>query len=125
MKIVKASIATLFILIIFILSWLKNANFENISFIPNWLNNWSNIHGQLRTAIPFIPLGFLLNTYKKKWIVSLLGLLICFLVVCIAEIGQLLIPTRVFDIVDIFFGIIGSLFGMVLQNIFKKIETKV
>ena len=125
LKIVKVIIVILFILIIFYLSWLKNANFENISLIPKWLNDWSNMHGQLRTAIPFIPLGFLLNTYKKKWIISLTGLAISFLVVCIAEIGQFFIITRVTDMVDIFFGLVGSLFGMVLQNIFNKIETKV
>lgn len=125
MKIIKGIIAILFILIIFYLSWLRNANFERIGFIPKWLNDWSNIHGQLRTAVPFIPLGFLLNTYKKKWIISLTGLLICFLVVCIAEIGQFFIITRVTDTVDIFFGVVGALFGMVLQNIFKKIEIKI
>ena len=125
MKIIKGIIAILFILIIFYLSWLRNPNFERIGFIPKWLNDWSNIHGQLRTAVPFIPLGFLLNTYKKKWIISLTGLLICFLVVCIAEIGQFFIITRVTDTVDIFFGVVGALFGMVLQNIFKKIEIKI
>ena len=124
MKIIKTLIAILFILIIFYLSWLKNSNFEKITFLPNWLNNWSNIHGQLRTAVPFIPLGFLLNSYKKNGM-SLSGLLICFLVVCVAEFGQLFIPTRVPDIIDIFFGLVGSILGMIIQNIIKKIETKI
>ena len=83
------------------------------------------MHGQLRTAVPFIPLGFLLNSYKKKWVISLSGLLICFLVVCVAEFGQLFIPTRVPDIIDIFFGLVGSILGMIIQNIIKKIEAKV
>ena len=124
-KWLKLTSSLTIIVLIFICSWLKSPDLGKNLLLPSWLNNWSNIHGQIRTAVPFIPLGFILNTFKKKWIINLLGLLICFLVGCIAEIGQLFIPTRVFDIVDIFFGIIGSLCGMVLQNIFKKIETKV
>ena len=125
MKILKVLTASAIIIIILYLSWLRNPNFDQLSVIPNWLNRWSNLHGQLRTAVPFIPLGFLLNTYKKKWYISLTGFLICLIVVIIAELGQFFIPTRYPDIIDIFFGVLGALLGMVLQNIFQKIEVKV
>lgn len=93
--------------------------------MPSWLNNWSNLHGQLRTAVPFIPLGFLLNSYSKKWVISLAGLLISFFVVVIAELGQYFIPTRYPDPMDILYGIVGALLGMMIQIIYKKIEAKV
>ena len=125
MKFLKVLTASAIIIIIFYLSWVRNPNFDQLSVIPNWLNRWSNLHGQLRTAVPFIPLGFLLNTYKKKWYISLTGFLICLIVVIIAELGQFFIPTRYPDIIDIFFGVLGALLGMVLQNIFQKIEVKV
>ena len=125
MKILKVLTASAIIIIILYLSWLRNPNFDQLSVIPNWLNRWSNLHGQLRTAVPFIPLGFLLNTYKKKWYISLTGLLICLIVVIIAELGQFFIPTRYPDIIDVFFGVLGALLGMVFQNIFQKIEVKV
>ena len=125
MKFLKVLTASAIIIIIFYLSWVRNPNFDQLSVIPNWLNRWSNLHGQLRTAVPFIPLGFLLNTYKKKWYISLTGLLICLIVVIIAELGQFFIPTRYPDIIDVFFGVLGALLGMVFQNIFQKIEVKV
>ena len=125
MKFLKVLTASAIIIIILYLSWLRNPNFDQLSVIPNWLNRWSNLHGQLRTAVPFIPLGFLLNTYKKKWYISLTGLLICLIVVIIAELGQFFIPTRYPDIIDVFFGVLGALLGMVFQNIFQKIEVKV
>ena len=125
MKYLKLFFVFVFIVLIFIFSWLKNPDFAYVPLIPSWLNNWSNLHGQLRTAVPFIPLGFLLNTYRKKWLISLTGLLICFIVVVIAELGQYLIPTRYPDLMDVFFGILGSIVGMIFQNISKIIETKI
>ena len=125
MKFLKVLTASAIIIIIFYLSWVRNPNFDQLSVIPNWLNRWSNLHGQLRTAVPFIPLGFLLNTYKKKWYISLTGFLICLIVVIIAELGQFFIPTRYPDIIDVFFGVLGAVLGMVFQNIFQKIEVKV
>jgi len=125
LKVIKLVFILLLIIVIFFFSWLKNPNFDHISVIPVWLNNWSNLHGQLRTSVPFIPLGFLLNTYRKKGLISLTGLFISFIVVVIAELGQFLIPTRYPDLMDVFFGILGSIVGMIFQNIFKKIETKI
>jgi glycopeptide antibiotics resistance protein len=125
LKFLKKLLVIVFIGIIFLFSWLNSPDFANVPLMPNWLNNWSNLHGQLRTGAPFIPLGFLLNSYSKKWIISLTGLLISFFVVVIAELGQYFIPTRYPDPMDILYGIIGALIGMMFQIIYKKIEVKV
>jgi glycopeptide antibiotics resistance protein len=125
LKFFKAGLVLVFIGIIFLFSWLNSPDFANVPLMPNWLNNWSNLHGQLRTGAPFIPLGFLLNSYSKKLAFSLTGLIISFFVVVIAELGQYLIPTRYPDPMDIFYGIIGALIGMIFQIIYKKIEVKV
>ena len=125
MKFFKVGLVLVFIGIIFLFSWLNSPDFANVPLMPNWLNNWSNVHGQLRTGAPFIPLGFLLNSYSKKWSISLIGLLISFFVVVIAELGQYFIPTRYPDPMDVFYGIVGALIGMMIQIIYKKIEVKV
>ena len=125
MKFFKVGLVLVFIGIIFLFSWLNSPDFANVPLMPNWLNNWSNLHGQLRTGAPFIPLGFLLNSYSKKWFISLTGLLISFFVVVIAELGQYFIPTRYPDPMDGFYGIVGALIGMMIQIIYKKIEVKV
>ena len=125
MKFLKAGLVLVFIGIIFLFSWLNSPDFANFPLMPHWLNNWSNLHGQLRTGAPFIRLGFLLNSYSKKWIISLTGLLISFFVVVIAELGQYFIPTRYPDPMDIFYGIVGALIGMMIHIIYKKIEVKV
>ena len=125
MKLLKVVLVLFFIGLIFLFSWLNSPDFKNVPLMPSWLNNWSNLHGQLRTAAPFIPLGFLLNSHSKKWIISLTGLLISFFVVVIAELGQYFIPTRYPDPMDILYGIVGALLGMMIQIIYKKIEAKV
>jgi len=125
LKFFKVGLVLVFIGIIFLFSWLNSPDFANVPLMPNWLNNWSNVHGQLRTGAPFIPLGFLLNSYSKKWSISLIGLLISFFVVVIAELGQYFIPTRYPDPMDVFYGIVGALIGMMIQIIYKKIEVKV
>jgi glycopeptide antibiotics resistance protein len=125
LKFFKVGLVLVFIGGIFVFSWLNSPDFANVPLMPSWLNNWSNLNGQLRTGAPFIPLGFLLNSYSKKWAISLTGLLISFFVVVIAELGQYFIPTRYPDPMDILYGIIGALLGMMFQIIYKKIEVKV
>jgi glycopeptide antibiotics resistance protein len=125
LKVIKLVFILLLIIVIFYFSWLKNPNFDHISVIPIWLNTWSNLHGRLRTAVPFIPLGFILNTYRTKWKLSISGILICFMLVVIAELGQYFIPTRYLDIFDVLSGIFGSLLGMLIHLIINSRETKI
>jgi glycopeptide antibiotics resistance protein len=117
--------------VIFYFSWLSDPRFSNETYIPNWLLNWSNYYYNLRTAIPFVVLGFLLEFYTKysSWggtnskIYKLIrNISIITVVVCVAEIGQLFIQNRSPDLLDIFFGIVGSLLGALFYNLLKRLR---
>ncbi len=125
MKIIKFAIIAVTICCVFYFSWLNNPNFSKNALVPFWLNNWSNLHGQLRTGLPFIPLGFIFNTYRKKWKFSISGILLCFAVAVIAEFGQFFIPTRFPDTMDIFYAMLGSFIGSIFHHSISKFETKI
>lgn len=111
----------LVILLVFYYSWIPDPRFQNETYLPKWLLNWSNHYYNLRTAIPFVAIGFLLETYrqqislieinqnKKKYFIQ--NIAFATIIVCIAEGGQFLIHERNPDIMDVFFGILGSWIG--------------
>lgn len=116
---------------IFYFSWLPDPSFRNETYLPNWLLNWSNRHHNLRTAIPFVALGFLLeastqhkssneiNNNKNLNFMQKLG--IAATIVCIAEGGQFLIQKRSQDLTDVFYGILGSLIGAFVYNLCNRL----
>ncbi|MBA4318702.1 MAG: hypothetical protein C0412_09895 [Flavobacterium sp.] len=103
--------------IVFYFSWLPDHNLESETYLPKWLLNWSNYYYNLRTAVPFLAVGFLLEAYtqhmssndKNSNFMQNLG--IAAIIVCIAEGGQFLIQKRSPDLMDVFFGILGSFIG--------------
>jgi glycopeptide antibiotics resistance protein len=110
-----------FIGTVFYFSWLPSPDFRTESYLPLWLSEWSNYYYNLRTAIPFVAIGFLLEVVankknpieKSKSRVGLFiqNMSISTTIVCIAEGGQFLIHNRSPDIMDVFFGILGSAIG--------------
>ena len=118
--------------IVFYFSWLSDPSFRNETYLPKWLLTWSNNYYNLRTAIPFIVFGFLLEFYTqhrntkdskidiKINLVQNLG--IAAIVVCIAEGGQFITQRRSPDLMDVFFGISGSLIGGLVYNLFKIVK---
>jgi hypothetical protein len=48
---------------IFYYSWLPDPKLASETYLPAWLLDWSNLHFNLRTAIPFIGFGFLLEMW--------------------------------------------------------------
>lgn len=106
---------------VFYFSWLSDPSLETETYLPKWLLNWSNYYYNLRTAIPFVVVGFLLEAYtqhmnsNKKYYNQNLTLMqnlgIATIIVCIAEGGQFLIQKRNPDVMDVFFGIMGSFIG--------------
>lgn len=102
-------------------SWLPDQTLETETYLPNWLLNWSNYYYNLRTAIPFVVLGFLLEIFAqaktsnpqkgKRKLIFIQNLGLATIIVCIAEIGQFFIKNRSPDTMDVFFGMLGSLFG--------------
>ena len=63
----KIVLVLLFVVVglVFYFSWLPDSSFKNQIFIPKWLLDWSNENYNLRTAIPFIAVGWLLEVYTQ------------------------------------------------------------
>lgn len=121
----------LVIVVVFYFSWLSDPGFASETYLPNWLLRWSNYYYNLRTAIPFLALGFLLEVYtdnnkkKKKYnerLSFLQNMFIATIVVIIAEGGQFIIEKRSPDLMDVLYGIIGSLIGALSYNLLKKLR---
>jgi hypothetical protein len=98
------------------LSWLPNPNIGDVLPFPIWLRKWTNDKMNLRTAVPFLILGFFselfLNGKNGGNIYRVWALILLLSIVSIAEIGQLLLPKRHFDWGDIGYGLLGSITGM-------------
>jgi hypothetical protein len=129
----KKTILFIFVVIgIFYLSWLPDPSLKNETYFPKWLLEWSNHHYNLRTAIPFLAVGFLLAANKQQRISEeisnsknfnfIQNIGIATIIVCLAEIGQFLIRERNPDLMDVFYGILGSIIGVYSFNLFKRLK---
>lgn len=119
---------------VFYFSWLSDPSLKSETYLPQWLLSWSNKYYNLRTTIPFMALGFLLEAYtnRKKLYDSnpiknlrfIQNLCISAIIAFIAEIGQFLVKSRNPDIMDVYFAIIGGLIGGLVYNLFAIIKFK-
>ena len=113
---------------IFYYSWLPDPKLASETYLPAWLLDWSNLHFNLRTAIPFIGFGFLLEMWgatssqkkntKEKVLGSLFNILLAAVIVILAELGQCFVIKRIPDSMDILYGILGSVLGCLLFVLF-------
>jgi glycopeptide antibiotics resistance protein len=120
-----------FIATVFYYSWIPDSSFNKETYLPLWLLDWSNHHYNLRTAIPFLAIGFLLEAYmqnissieiRKNMNLSLIqNTAIATIIICLAEGGQFLIQKRNPDLSDVFYGILGSLIGGLGYYFFNKV----
>ena len=120
------------ILLVFYYSWIPDPRFQNETYLPKWLLNWSNHYYNLRTAIPFIAIGFLLEMHtqqissieiiKNKNLYFLQNLGFATIIVCVAEGGQFLIQKRNPDLMDVLYGVLGSSIGSLVYNLFKRLR---
>jgi glycopeptide antibiotics resistance protein len=118
--------------IVFYFSWLPDPSLMSESYLPRWLLNWSNHYYNLRTAIPFLAVGFLLEVYtqqknsneanQNKNLNFMQNIVVAAIIVCVAEGGQFLIQKRNPDLMDVFYGIVGSLIGALSCNVLKKLR---
>jgi glycopeptide antibiotics resistance protein len=130
----RTIVISLFLLVVgsvFYYSWLPYSNLRTESYLPKWILKWSNEYVNLRTAVPFVALGYLLevwtrlskkNNFKKNAPFQSRTVLIAVLIVCLAEGGQFLITDRHPDVMDIFFGILGSCCGIFCHYLIQKIN---
>ena len=114
------------IAIVFYLSWLPDPNIGYKPYFPKWLGKWTNAHGNLRTAVPFVFLGLTGEIFQSKsqvqtWKRRIILLTILALIVSLAEAGQLFIPKRHFDPGDIMWGIVGAATGIIVGMTATKI----
>jgi uncharacterized membrane protein YidH (DUF202 family) len=119
------------IAIVFYFSWLPDSTFANETYLPQWLLNWCNHYYNLRTAVPFLAIGFLLEAYtqikdsdeisfdENLNLIQNIGISI--IIVCIAEGGQFMLQKRSQDLMDVFYGIIGSLVGVLVYNLYTRL----
>lgn len=117
---------------VFYFSWLPDPSFQNETYLPRWLIQWSDYYYNLRTAIPFLAVGFLLEAYtqekhtneikyrKNYSLIQNIGIAV--IIVCIAEGGQFLIQKRNPDLLDVFYGIVGSLIGALIYNLYNRLN---
>ena len=115
------------IVAVFYFSWLLDPTLETETYIPKWILDWSNEYYNLRTAVPFVVLGFLLEAYSNrkksydpnpdKRLSFMKNMGISAFIAIIAEGGQFLIKSRSADIMDVYFAIAGSLFGGLGYNL--------
>lgn len=106
---------------VFYYSWLADPSLKSETYLPKWLLDWSNENYNLRTAVPFVALGFLLQAYTNRKIASNLNpninfsfmqnLGIAASIALIAEGGQFIVKNRNPDIMDVYYAIVGSLTG--------------
>ncbi|SEN99278.1 VanZ like family protein [Flavobacterium sp. CF108] len=118
--------------VVFYFSWLPDPSLRTESYLPRWLLNWSNHYYNLRTAVPFLAVGFLLEAYvqqkspnetnQSKNLNFIQNIGIAAIIVCIAEGGQFIVQKRNPDIMDVCYGIIGSIAGGLFYNLFKKFK---
>jgi hypothetical protein len=117
---------TIGVSIVFYLSWLPSPDLSQIWFMPAWLGQWTNKHDTMRTGVPFVFLGIMTGAIlvkKKRTRISwFYGWLLLIAVVSVAEIGQLFLPRRVFDLKDIAWGGVGSFLGLTLVWVIFNIE---
>lgn len=114
---------------VFYYSWLPNPSFSNQTYLPHWLIQWTDEYGRLRTAAPFLLIGFVFQyLFKPTTFFTLAGFLLSLVIVFIAEGMQFLLPNRHPDFFDVLFAALGSLVGMlaffVFHLIFRTINNK-
>ncbi len=105
------------VILVLLLSWIPNPNVGDVLPVPASIRYWINANGRVRTAVPLAVLGFgvewILYSKNKGWRwrgwawLGLVG------IVGVAELGQMLLPSRYPDWGDIFYGALGAAVGIV------------
>ena len=127
-KILSSFLLGFGILLVFYFSWVPNPDIGLLPIFPAWLGRWINVNGNLRTAVPFVVLGgtgdILFVRHSPRLRKRVLVLLLLLSVVLIAELGQLYLPERTFDWLDVAWAMAGAISGMLVIQLSKKLSPK-
>lgn len=112
------------------LSWQPQPSMTTDWFIPRWLAAWADENGNdtIRTGVPLVALGLLIGVQLawqrqpwRQWVWAWLGLSG---MVVVAEIGQLFLVNRSFDVKDAGWGAAGALVGLGTAAAIKVFNTQ-
>lgn len=97
-------------------SWAPDSRMTELRWLPEWIARLADRDPNIRTAVPFVPLAFLLmRGFARcglKWPVA--GtLLVCGACLGLSELGQVFLPSRTADVADLLWGGVGILLGVV------------
>lgn len=104
--------------LILYLSWISSPVIGSSILVPDFVSIWADTFRfqNKRTAVPLFGLSIVLGlflVFKKAniiwWLVTWVFL---FSLVILAELGQLFVPYRIFDIGDIKWGCLGATTGI-------------
>ena len=128
LQFVIVSLSLFLVAEIFYLSWLPNGQLGAETYLPSWLLAWSNHYFNLRTALPFFALSFLLQCWyaisgptgrEIKIPFWVFNIIFAAVLVCVVEGGQFFIAHRHPDRMDVFFGVLGSALGTAIYYCIK------
>ena len=106
------------VFVIFYYSWIPNPVLSENKVLPSVIFKWADTYFNLRTAVPFFLLSLLsfpILSLKNPFFALKTNFSVSLLLVLSAEIGQLFVPNRHFDIKDIIYGLLGSYVGFTLR----------
>ena len=105
------------VVLIFAASWAPESQMTKLRWMPEWAARFADRDPNIRTAVPFIPLAFLLVLgfqgsklkWPHVWAVTVGGLCLV-----LSELGQRFLPQRTADVKDLLWGGLGIVVGTVI-----------
>jgi len=108
--------SALLIFLILAVSWVPDSRMTELHWLPRWVAALADRDPNIRTAVPFIPVAFLLLLgFSWRGVKSpvLWSVGVCGVCVLLSESGQLFLPSRTADVRDLLWGMSGACVGVV------------
>lgn len=113
---VQANKAIVLLLVVY-LSWRQSPQMADAYWMPSFLGLWADEFVRARTAVPFVFLGFLngiTQCLRNESIVAFGKSVLAYTAFAVlVELGQLLLPTRHCDPLDMVWALVGVMVGQV------------